>query len=88
MGVADIHIFEQKAGQVVYIPPGWAHQVENVRDCFKMAFDGFKRQQAPLYLQVWRQFKRILYTQENAATDYASAPVLIFTSAKVLAAEM
>jgi oxalate decarboxylase/phosphoglucose isomerase-like protein (cupin superfamily) len=32
-------IVKQRHGQVVYVPPGWAHQVTNEQPCLKVAWD-------------------------------------------------
>ncbi|KAF6257224.1 hypothetical protein COO60DRAFT_31227 [Scenedesmus sp. NREL 46B-D3] len=33
------HVVEQKAGQGVWVPPGWLHWVYNSDSCFKITFD-------------------------------------------------
>eukprot|EP00198_Chlamydomonas_reinhardtii_P009207 XP_001698544.1 predicted protein [Chlamydomonas reinhardtii] len=35
----DILVLDQRHGDVVTVPPGWAHQVTNLKTCIKLAFD-------------------------------------------------
>jgi hypothetical protein len=34
-----VRVIQQRAGDMVYVPPGWVHQVYNVRSCLKLAWD-------------------------------------------------
>ena len=36
---AGIHVLKQRAGDLVTIPPGWAHAVYNKHACVKLAWD-------------------------------------------------
>jgi hypothetical protein len=46
--------FEQKPGELVHVPPGWAHYVKNLRPCVKFAFDFYNPAHFPVYVRVWK----------------------------------
>ncbi len=39
------------AGDLVYVPPGWAHCVFNVQPCLKFAWDFFVDENLPQYFK-------------------------------------
>jgi len=40
-GLAYVRVVFQSHGERVYVPAGWVHQVENLQDCVKLAWDFF-----------------------------------------------
>ncbi len=38
-GCAYVQTVSQHHGQVVHVPAGWSHQVDNLQDCVKIAWD-------------------------------------------------
>jgi hypothetical protein len=55
LGEENVIILYQKHGQVVFVPPGYAHQVINLEDCMKMAFDFIDPKLLAEYAVVWRR---------------------------------
>lgn len=48
----DIVIIDQRHGDRVIVPPGWIHQVENLRPNFKISWDYIEPIKLPVYLWV------------------------------------
>lgn len=53
MGKSKVVVLEQKRGQVVFVPPGWAHCVYNCEPCVKLAHDRLIPERFPLYAEAW-----------------------------------
>lgn len=47
-----VRVVQQRAGDMVHVPPGWVHQVVNVRACLKLAWDFYDYQHFPLYAKL------------------------------------
>jgi hypothetical protein len=63
-----IKLMEQKHGQAIYVPPGWAHAVYNLQPCLKVARDVYNSFHFPLYACVAGGF-----TSNLLSDDYMNA---------------
>ena len=52
-GVSMVLDVYQHHGDVVYVPPGHMHQVENLQNCTKVAFDRYKVEELSQYAMSW-----------------------------------
>lgn len=69
MGVELVTIINQKHGEVVKAPAGWAHTVTNVEVCFKVAYDHLILEQFPTYALIHSRVTGKWSKASNAA-DY------------------
>ena len=60
-------LIEQKAGEVVFVPPGWVHCVVNMEPCIKAACDLYTVDRFPSYA-------RAAYEVGSAVMHVANAP--------------
>ena len=49
-----MHVIEQHAGEVVHVPSGWVHQVENLAPSLKMAWDYYDGRHMGRYARAHR----------------------------------
>jgi hypothetical protein len=49
-----VFVVEQRHGDKVVVPCGWAHCVENIQACLKVAHDTYRAEEFPLYRRVWK----------------------------------
>ena len=59
---------QQRHGQLVYVPPGWLHQVTNVAQCMKMAWELYDLEHTAHYVASWH-YTASKITRNNAE-DY------------------
>lgn len=76
LGPSDIVIIEQRAGGRVYVPPGWVHQVSNLRPCLKLAWDLLDICHLPQYAMLQRRIAAPVFGAMMAA-DYMCANWLV-----------
>ncbi|DBA96115.1 TPA: hypothetical protein ACH3X1_015671 [Trebouxia sp. C0004] len=69
---------EQRHGQLVEIPPGWIHQVTNLVECLKMAWDVYELAHVPDYVASWHHISSQV-TCSNSE-DYMSCRLLIHSA--------
>lgn len=48
-------VLQQRAGERVYVPPGWVHQVTNLRTCLKLAWDTYDVEHFPAYVLLQKE---------------------------------
>lgn len=65
----SVVIVPQRHGQVVYVPPGWIHQVTNLQPCLKVAFDYYDPKHFGVYALVHELASK--YFKLNMSIDYA-----------------
>ena len=66
LGVCKV---QQRAGEVVFVPPGWVHWVKNEQACVKFAYDGYDPKLMFAYMQSWEQVAS-KFTNKSNAPDY------------------
>ncbi len=71
-------LIEQRAGDRVYVPPGWAHSVVNMRPCVKIAWDSVLAERLPRYLCA-AQLRRHV----ESAKDFMDAETVLVTCIQV-----
>lgn len=80
-GAEAVRVVEQRAGDLVYVPFGWAHQVINLRPCAKFAFDTCLSTRLPDYLHGYAALHSGLMRHADAALDFcqlaAKLPLLL-----------
>lgn len=79
--VVDEHgrqYLEQRHGQLVEVPPGWIHQVTNLLECIKMAWDVYELAHVPDYVASWHHISSQV-TCSNSE-DYMSCRLLIHSA--------
>jgi len=69
---------EQRHGQLVEVPPGWIHQVTNLVECIKMAWDVYELAHVPDYVASWHHISSQV-TCSNSE-DYMSCRLLIHSA--------
>ena len=69
-GYSYVQTVYQHHGQMVHVPAGWLHQVENLQDCVKIAWDMMAPERVALYVLTW-QYILSGITRSNAA-DYVA----------------
>jgi hypothetical protein len=62
---------DQHAGVAIEVPPGWAHQVQNLQKCIKVACDPFDEKYVLEGVKVWRDAKAEHFTGTTSPNDYA-----------------
>jgi len=65
---SPILVLEQRAGDIIDVAPGWAHQVENLATCVKVAWDCVVPENLPLYMEVMHSIRAHLnfdFNKEN-----------------------
>jgi hypothetical protein len=65
---------EQRAGDQVYVPPGWPHFVTNAATTVKLAFDTVHTRQLPQYITAHH---RVNARMSRSATDYIEIAKLL-----------
>jgi hypothetical protein len=68
---SGVLVMEQRHGQIMFVPPGWAHAVVNVQPCIKVARDLYNSMHFPLYAIVARSSLRYLFSE-----DYMNLPTV------------
>lgn len=63
------------ADQMVPVPAGWLHQVENLQDCVKIAWDMMFLERMALYMRTWLHILSGI-TKSNAPDYMAMTGVL------------
>jgi dTDP-4-dehydrorhamnose 3,5-epimerase-like enzyme len=53
----------QHPGDQVHVPPGWLHQVQNLRPNIKLAYDVYCMQDFGLYLKRWARLVARLFAR-------------------------
>ena len=66
-------MIKQRHGDLVHIPAGYMHQVENLQDCTKIAWDMYHAANLQRYALAWRY----IHSQLKGAADYMAVAVLI-----------
>ncbi|KAL3158294.1 hypothetical protein ABBQ38_010538 [Trebouxia sp. C0009 RCD-2024] len=80
---SSVLALHQGPGDIVQVPPGWPHAVNNLMYCCKLAWDYIDMGQLANYMAVQRDIVSPLFTGEGIANDYmAVAPVLSAAIAK------
>lgn len=67
-----VQLVQQKHGDVVVVPPGWAHAVVNARECLKIAYDRMVPEDIVKVAVVHHEYHSRVYAGVNAP-DYSSA---------------
>lgn len=73
--VNPVVVVEQKAGQMVCVPAGWAHQVTNQATCLKVAWDYYDAVHLHNYVQL--QQLASTYFKASMSHDYMSVNMII-----------
>lgn len=80
-----IMVLEQRAGDIIHVAPGWAHQVENMAPCLKVAWDCVEPENLPLYVEVMRSIRaHIKFTskdREDTGGDYLNLSSIMMRAA-------
>ncbi len=66
-GSVGVEIIMQRAGDMVYVPPGWIHQVYNLQPCIKLAWDYYDEKHFALYAMLQSRIAAPLFG--NMMTD-------------------
>ncbi len=75
-GEAYERVVYQFHGQRIFVPAGWLHQVQNLADCVKLAWDFFgSPERLAVYLAAW-QHVHFTVVKTNAA-DYMPATAVL-----------
>jgi hypothetical protein len=69
-GSNSVVVLEQRHGQVVYMPPGWVHQVTNKEPCVKLAWDYYEPSNFGKYALVHDMAAKLF--GDAMADDYVS----------------
>ena len=70
-GCAYVQTVYQHHGQVVHVPAGWLHQVENLQDCVKIAWDIMVPERMAAYMATWQHV--LASVVKSNAPDYMAA---------------
>ncbi len=71
-----VRVVYQFHGQRVYVPAGWVHQVENLQDCVKLAYEFFKSpSRLAVCLAAWQHVHARIAS--ISATDYLYAAAVL-----------
>ena len=81
-GYAYVQTVYQHHGQVVNVPAGWLHQVENLQDCVKIAWDIMVSERMAAYMATWQHVLACV-TKSNAP-DYMAAMGVLWVAAQKL----
>ena len=81
-GCAYVQTVHQHHGQMVHVPTGWLHQVENLQDCAKIAWDMMVPERMALYMLTWQHILSGI-TRSNAA-DYMAATGVLWAAVQKL----
>ncbi|KAL0029489.1 hypothetical protein WJX77_011364 [Trebouxia sp. C0004] len=73
MGIDMVPIIEQRHGDIVHVPAGHMHQVENMAGCVKMAWDKYVVAHLDRYALSWRY----ITNQIRGRPDYMGASVVV-----------
>lgn len=65
----SVIVLQQYAGDRIYVPPGWPHQVTNFQTCIKVAFDVFDPPNFVKYAQLQKQCIQPFFAT-SMAPDY------------------
>lgn len=68
-GSGGVLVVEQRAGDMVYVPPGWIHQVYNLQPCLKLAWDFYATEHFAIYSMLQSRIAAPLFGAEMA-DDY------------------
>lgn len=68
-------LIKQKGGQLVYVPPGWIHQVTNLALCLKVAWDFYSYKHFHYYAMIQTQIAKLF--GENMVEDYMAANAIM-----------
>ena len=69
---------EQLPGELIKVPVGWAHQVENLQDCVKFAWDLWEPDRFALYYESYKTLGSVFFRQ---AKDYMATNTLLLRGA-------
>jgi len=81
-GRAYVQTVYQHHGQVMHVPAGWLHQVENLQDCVKIAWDIMVPERMAAYMTTWQHVLACV-TKSNAP-DYMAAMGVLWVAAQKL----
>ena len=81
-GCACVQTVYQHHGQVVHVPAGWLHQVENLQDCVKIAWDMMIPERMGAYMATWQHVLATV-TKSNAP-DYMAARGVLWAAVQKL----
>lgn len=70
-------VLEQKGGDMVFVPPGWVHQVTNLQPCLKVAWDTYDARHYEQYCLLHRRIA-CKYFGSTMADDYMSFNLLLW----------
>ncbi len=78
LGLGDGCVVEvqQRAGDMVHVPPGWIHQVVNMRPCLKLAWDFADLTRMHLYIRAANEIGAPLFGDALAADYMGVRPML------------
>jgi hypothetical protein len=68
----------QYSGMKINVPVGWAHQVENLRDCVKFAFDVYKPEEFGLCMESYQNVASPYFDQDE---DYMATTAVLLRAA-------
>lgn len=73
----------QKGGDLMFVPPGWAHQVATLLPCLKVAWDYFhSMEDFPIHARLARQLIG-KFTPTSSASDFMQVLVVAVEIAKL-----
>lgn len=67
----EFYVVDQLPNQVVFVPSGWYHQVENITDCLSINHNWLN---ATNVFEVWKHLQDQLLVVERATEDVCSTP--------------
>jgi len=71
----SVIMVEQHAGQMVYVPPGWIHQVTNKQSCLKLAWDVYDLSHMHYYAML--QKRLVPFFKSAMADDYMATNAVL-----------
>jgi len=81
-GRAYVQTVYQQHGQMVHVPAGWLHQVENLQDCVKIAWDIMVPERMAAYVTTWQHVLACV-TKSNAPAYMAATGVMVVAAQKL-----
>ncbi|KAL3157775.1 hypothetical protein ABBQ32_012200 [Trebouxia sp. C0010 RCD-2024] len=81
-GCAYVRTVYQHHGQVVHVPAGWLHQVENLQDCVKIAWDRMVPERMAAYMATWQLV--LASVIKSNAPDYMAATGVLWVAVQKL----
>ncbi|KAL3134232.1 hypothetical protein ABBQ38_006663 [Trebouxia sp. C0009 RCD-2024] len=81
-GNAYVQTVYQHHGQLVHVPAGWLHQVENLQDCVKIAWDMMTPERMGAYMATWQHV--LASVIKSNAPDYMAATGVLWVAVQKL----